>query len=85
MTSRKPGQRRAEIAKRLAEMVGDAIDLRSLGIDEAAAAELRGRLERFVEEWDSPEMTAYDNYDADRSASRQPLRGGLADRLDLQR
>lgn len=29
-----------------------------------AAAELRSRLERFVEDWDSPEMTAYDHYDA---------------------
>lgn len=61
-----PAERR-EIAKRLAEMDGGAINLRSLGIDEAEAAELRGRLERFGEEWDSPEMTAYDHYDAARS------------------
>lgn len=61
-----PAERR-EIAKRLAEMEGGAIDLRSRGIDEAAAAELRGRLEVFGEEWDGPEMTAYDHYDAARS------------------
>jgi hypothetical protein len=40
-----------------------AIDLRARGKDEATAAELRGRLETFANEWDSPEMDVYDHYD----------------------
>ena len=40
------------------------IDLRTRGIDENAAAELRARLGTFAEDWDSTEMTAYDDYDA---------------------
>lgn len=40
------------------------IDLRARGIDEAQAADLRARLATFVEDWDSPEMNIYDNYDA---------------------
>ncbi len=37
-----------------------AIDLRDRGIDEAQAADLRRRLGTFTEDWDSPEMNAYD-------------------------
>jgi hypothetical protein len=40
------------------------IDLRARGIDEAHAAELRARLATFAEDWDSPEMAIYDDYDA---------------------
>lgn len=40
------------------------IDLRARGIDEAYAAELRARLATFAEDWESPEMSIYDNYDA---------------------
>jgi hypothetical protein len=40
------------------------IDLRSRGIDEAQAADLRARLATFVEDWESPEMSVYDDYDA---------------------
>jgi hypothetical protein len=40
------------------------IDLRARGIEEAQAAELRARLSTFAEDWDSPEMSIYDNYDA---------------------
>ncbi len=40
------------------------IDLMTRGIDEKQAAELRARLATFVEDWDSPEMSIYDNYDA---------------------
>ena len=43
------------------------INLRSLGIDAARAAEARARLETFAEDWDSPEMSVYDDYDAARS------------------
>ncbi len=39
------------------------IDLRTRGIDEARAAELRARLAAFAEDWDSPEMSVYDSYD----------------------
>ena len=41
-----------------------SIDLRARGIDEAQAAELRARLATFAEDWDSPEMDIYDDYDA---------------------
>jgi hypothetical protein len=44
-----------------------AVDLRARGIDEKQARELRERLASFVEEWESPEMDAYDDYDAARS------------------
>ncbi len=39
-----------------------SIDLRSRGIDEKRAADLRARYEVFAEDWDSPEMSVYDNY-----------------------
>ncbi len=40
------------------------VDLRARGIAEADAAELRARLAPFAEDWDSPEMDLYDDYDA---------------------
>jgi hypothetical protein len=40
------------------------IDLRERGIDAAQAAALREQLGSFAEEWDSPDMELYDNYDA---------------------
>ena len=44
------------------------IDLRARGIDERKAADLRANLRAsfatFAEDWDSPEMDIYDNYDA---------------------
>ncbi len=40
------------------------IDLSARGIDEVQAADVRARLITFAEEWDSPEMGIYDNYDA---------------------
>ena len=40
------------------------IDLRARGIDEAQAAALRAQLGTFAEEWNSPDMALYDNYDA---------------------
>jgi hypothetical protein len=40
------------------------VDLAAHGIDEKQAADLRARLTIFAEEWDSPEMDIYDNYDA---------------------
>lgn len=43
------------------------IDLREHGIGEKQAADLRGRLSTFAEEWDSTEMDAYDNYDESKT------------------
>jgi hypothetical protein len=40
------------------------IDLQARGINETQAAELRAQLGTFAEEWDSPEMEPYNNYDA---------------------
>ena len=39
---------------------GETVDLRERGIDELQAADLRRRLAPFVEDWDRPEMAAYD-------------------------
>jgi hypothetical protein len=38
----------------------DAVDLEARGIDEAQAATLRARLQTFAEDWERPEMEAYD-------------------------
>ena len=46
---------------------GNGVDLRARGIGAAEAAELRGRLRAFAEDWDSPEMSAYDDYHAAKS------------------
>ncbi|MYK18379.1 hypothetical protein F4055_09485 [Candidatus Poribacteria bacterium] len=43
------------------------IDLRERGIDEAQAAEMRARLASFAEDWESPEMSVYDNYDEEKA------------------
>jgi hypothetical protein len=45
-----------------------SVDLRSRGISEAEAADLRARLAAFAEDWDSPEMGVYDHYDANKAA-----------------
>ena len=37
------------------------VDLRERGIDESQAAHLRSRLIAFAEDWDRPEMAAYDD------------------------
>ena len=39
------------------------IDLRMHGISEVEATELRAQLMSFSEDWDSPEMDIYDDYD----------------------
>lgn len=61
-----PAERR-EIAQRLAELDRGNIDLRVRGIDALAAADLRSRLGAFAEDWGSPEMASYDDYDAAKS------------------
>lgn len=43
------------------------VDLRERGIDEVQAAELRARLTTFAEDWNSPEMDIYDDYESHQS------------------
>ena len=43
------------------------VNLAERGVDSAGAADLRDRLATFAEEWDSPEMDIYDDYDAARA------------------
>ncbi len=52
----------AEGSRVIVTLVGPAepVDLRQRGIDESQAADLRRRLARFAEDWDRPEMAAYD-------------------------
>jgi hypothetical protein len=40
------------------------VDLSERGIDAEQAAALRAAMASFAEDWDSPEMSIYDNYDA---------------------
>ncbi len=42
----------------------EGIDLRARGISEEQASALRSQLSSFAEEWDSLEMSVYDNYEA---------------------
>jgi hypothetical protein len=46
-------------------------DLRVRAIDEVHAAELRARLATFAEDWESPEMAVYDDYDAAKTCSQK--------------
>ena len=48
------------------------VDLRAHGIDGAQAAELRARLVTFAEDWESPEMDIYDNYDVVKAICLSP-------------
>ncbi len=48
-------------------MRSGSIDLKSHGIDEATAADLRSRLSTFAEDWDIPEMDIYNDYDVSKS------------------
>ena len=43
---------------------GVGIDLRARGINEEQAGALRAQLASFAEEWDSPEMSVYGDYEA---------------------
>lgn len=44
-----------------------AIDLRARGIDQGQAADLRAHLAAFAEDWDSPEMDVYNDYDSGKA------------------
>ncbi|MBC8492995.1 MAG: hypothetical protein H8D43_04340 [Chloroflexi bacterium] len=52
------------IERETVQTLPELIDLRTRGMNEEQAAELRARLATFAEDWDSPEMSIYDNYDA---------------------
>ena len=43
------------------------VDLRKYRIEAEQAAELRDRLAAFAEEWESPEMDVYDDYDTHKA------------------
>ena len=45
-----------------------AVDLRERAIDEAGASMLRAQLETFGDDWDSPAMSVYDDYDGAKGA-----------------
>lgn len=47
-----------------ASAVGQPIDLASQGIDQAEADVLRASLMTFADDWNSAEMSIYDDYDA---------------------
>ena len=44
-----------------------AIGIGEHGIDTLQAAKLRARFSTFVEDWESPEMSVYDNYDEEKA------------------
>ena len=52
---------------RRSDSLSHYIDLQKRGIDRARASDLRERLATFAEDWESPEMSIYDNYDAAKS------------------
>ncbi|MCI0388305.1 MAG: hypothetical protein MOB07_06015 [Acidobacteria bacterium] len=48
-------------------MENGTVDLASSGINQQQAAELSARLQTFAEDWESEEMSIYDDYDAAKS------------------
>ncbi len=55
--------------KRLLEQYwADEINLESQGLDQAQAQILRSSFTTFSEDWDSPEMSIYDNYEAAKAS-----------------
>ena len=61
--ARQPGNVRDETRVIVTFLEPSPIDLRARGIDESQAVELRARLATFADDWDSPEMSVYDDYD----------------------
>lgn len=54
-----PSNEKQELARELLRRL-PTVDLRDRGIGEAQAADLRARLKTFVEDWDRPEASVYD-------------------------
>ncbi len=65
--TRLSSEERRQIARRLAELEGVLIDRQGSVIPADEVAELRARLDRFAAEWESPEMSIYDDYDASKA------------------
>jgi hypothetical protein len=59
-----PSEVREETRVLVTFLEPDRIDLWARGIDEAQAAEVRARLAVFAEDWESPDMAIYNEYDA---------------------
>lgn len=64
-----PGNIRDDTRVIVTFLESHSIDLGTRGIDKAQAAELRTQLARFAEDWDSPEMDIYNDYDAAKAPS----------------
>jgi hypothetical protein len=62
-----PGDVRDETRVIVTFLQSSTINLRKRGIDEKQAAELRARPGTFAEDWESPEMDIYDDYDGARA------------------
>ncbi|MBI4769765.1 MAG: hypothetical protein HY784_04950 [Chloroflexi bacterium] len=63
-----PGDLREESRVIVTFLESHTVDLRARGIGRKQAAELRARLATFAEDWESPEMSVYDDYDAARAS-----------------
>ena len=57
----------AEEAKVIVTFIDADVDLAAHGIDRSQAEILRNNLATFADDWNSPEMSIYDNYDAAKS------------------
>lgn len=62
--SESPGDVREETRVIVTFVEPGGIELSERGFDEVEAAKLRDSLAPFAEDWDTPEMSAYDDYDA---------------------
>lgn len=60
--SQKPRNVSDETAVIVTFLDSKPIDLSKRGINKAKARKLRAQLTTFAEDWESPEMSAYDNY-----------------------
>lgn len=56
------------LQERLAVQTGGLLPIEEFGMTPAEGKETRSRLEAFAPDWDSPDMDAYNNYDAARQA-----------------
>ena len=57
----------AEEAKVIVTFIDAEVDLAAHGIDRSQAEILRNNLATFADDWNSPEMSVYDNYDVAKS------------------
>ncbi len=64
-----PGGVREEMRVIVTFVEPRGVPLGPRGIDQAQAAKLRDNLAAFAEDWESPEMEVYDDYDAARARS----------------